>query len=63
MLSTGLPHQFRNMIDFLCRIGPECDACSVRLMILVLGKSEEFKRFVRASRIKSVEISAGFRTR
>jgi len=61
MLSTGLPHQFRNTIDFFCRIGPECDACSVGLMILVLGESEELRRFVGASRIKSVEIAAGFR--
>ena len=63
IFSTGLPHQFRNLIDFLCRIGPERDACSVRLMILVLGESEELRRFVGASRIKSVEISARFLTR
>ena len=63
IFSAGLPHQFCNTIDFLSRIGPECDARSVRLMILVLGKSEELRRLVDTGRIKSMEISAGFRPR
>src|SRR5262249_25624686 len=63
IFSAGLPHQPCNPIDFFSRIGPECDACSVCLMIFVLGKSEELGRLVGASRIKRMEISAGFRTR
>jgi hypothetical protein len=50
IFSAGLSHQFCNTIDFLSRIGAECDACPVRLMIFVLGKSEELRRLVGASK-------------
>src|SRR4029450_2539106 len=63
IFSAGLPHQFCNAIDFLSRIRPECNARSVGLMISVLGKSEELRGLVGAGRIKSMEISAGFRAR
>src|SRR4030095_6301683 len=52
IFSAGLPHQFCNTIDFVSRIGPECDACSVRLVVLVLVKSEKLRRLVGACRIK-----------
>src|ERR1700757_2284983 len=61
--SAGFPHQFCNTIDFLSRIGPECDACSVRLVVSVLVNYEELRRLVGAGRIESMETSAGFGTR
>src|SRR5262245_49908809 len=61
ILSAGLSHRFRNPIDFLSRIRPERNARVVRLMILVLCKSEELRRLVGASRIKLMEIFAGSR--
>src|SRR4026207_70836 len=63
IFSAGLPDQFCNTIDFVSRIGPECDARSVRLVVLVLVNCEKLRRLVGASRIKSMEIAAGFRTR
>src|SRR5439155_94869 len=52
---------FCNTIDFVSRIGPECDARSVRLVVLVLVNHEKLRRLVDACRIKSMEIAAGFR--
>jgi hypothetical protein len=58
ILAARFADQFRDAIDFVARIGPECDPCSVWAMIFIFGETEEF-RWLVAGGIKGMEIVAG----
>jgi hypothetical protein len=57
---AGFAHGLCNPIHFFPRIGPKRDARAVRFVVFIWTKAKEFRRFVAAGGIKSMEVSPGF---
>src|SRR6266496_730711 len=53
-----LADYFRNPVHFFARVRPECNAGSIRLMVLVFRETKKFRGLVAARGIKSMEIVA-----
>jgi hypothetical protein len=57
---ASFAHELRNPIHFLTRIGPKRDTRAIRFMVFIWTKTKEFRRFIAACGIKSMDVSPGF---
>jgi hypothetical protein len=59
LFPTRFAHDLCNPIHFFPRIGPKRDACAIRFVVFIRTKAKEFRRFIAAGGIKSMEVSPG----